>query len=76
MSLPTPPPSIEPWLLDILRCPVGMHPMTPTTDDVGDPVLVCSEDCPEPGSRRQYPIEDGIPVMLRDSAVVVPAPRP
>lgn len=76
MTTPTPAPSFEPWLLDILRCPVGMHPLDLSSDENDNPVLICRDDCPETGSRRQYPIENGIPVMLRDSAVIISAPRP
>ncbi|MGB3185912.1 MAG: hypothetical protein WBG36_13900 [Ornithinimicrobium sp.] len=69
----TPPRSIEPWLIDILRCPVGVHPLRPDSDAQGEPVLACDQDCPEPGSRRHYPIKNGIPVLLESSSVVVAA---
>ncbi|MGB5950965.1 MAG: hypothetical protein WBG57_00450 [Ornithinimicrobium sp.] len=74
MTAHTPSPHIEPWLLEILRCPVGLHRVELTTDSGGNPVLMCQDDCPDPQRRRQYPIDSGIPVMLADSAVIVAAP--
>lgn len=62
--------SIEPWVRDILRCPVGLHPLLDDVDEAGEPVLVCVEDCPAPGRRRHYPVRDGIPVLLADDSVV------
>jgi uncharacterized protein YbaR (Trm112 family) len=56
---------INPDLLDILRCPVGVH-LTDKGDDPGrlrlvkDSWLVCDD------SGLKYPIVDGIPVMLVD----------
>ncbi len=71
MSTPTH--SIEPWLIDILRCPVGLHPLRPDVNLKGEPVLACAQDCPEPGSTRHYRIENGIPVLLEGSSIVVAA---
>ena len=34
----------------------------------GEPVLECAKDCGAPGQRRQYPITDGIPVLLVDES--------
>jgi hypothetical protein len=57
--------TINPDLLDILRCPVGVH-LTDKGDDPGrlrlvkDSWLVCDD------SGLKYPIVDGIPVMLVD----------
>ncbi|HKJ12604.1 MAG TPA: hypothetical protein VJ976_09505 [Ornithinimicrobium sp.] len=62
---------IEPWLREILRCPVGRHPLLDDVDDRGQPVLVCDRDCGSPGQRRQYPFSGGIPVLLADQAAVV-----
>ena len=61
---------IEPWVRELLRCPVGLHPLLDDVDETGEPVLVCAQDCPEPGSRRSYPVRDGIPVLLVDDSVV------
>jgi len=66
--------SIEPWLRDILRCPVGLHPLLDEVDEAGEPVLVCDTDCGTADQRRQYPFVDGIPVLLSDRARLVPAP--
>ncbi len=66
--------SIEPWVREMLRCPVGLHPLLDDTDTQGRPVLVCAQDCPEPGSRRHYPVQDGIPVLLIGESVVTPRP--
>ena len=55
--------SINPDLLEILRCPVAVH-YTDKGDDPGrlrlvkDTWLVCDD------SGYKYPIQDGIPVML------------
>lgn len=62
MATPTPP-SIDPKLLDILRCPVAVH-YTDHGDDPGrlelvrDYWLYCAD------SGYKYPIIDGIPKML------------
>ncbi len=61
---------IEPWVRELLRCPVGLHPLLDDVDETGAPVLACAQDCPEPGSRRHYPVRDGIPVLLADDSVV------
>lgn len=46
---------VEPWLLEILRCPVCLAPLT---EDEEASVLRCTE---EP---HEYSVEDGIPNML------------
>lgn len=61
---------IEPWVRDILRCPVGRHRLLDDVDESGEPVLVCEPDCPAPGSRRHYPVREGIPVLLVQDSVV------
>ncbi len=63
--------SIEPWVRDLLRCPVGVHPLLDAVDDAGHPVLICDRDCGQPGHRRQYRIEGAIPVLLADEAVLI-----
>ncbi|MGB7448369.1 MAG: hypothetical protein WA892_04490 [Ornithinimicrobium sp.] len=67
--------SIEPWLRDILRCPVGLHPLLDEVDAAGDPVLVCDTDCGSAGQRRQYPFLDGIPVLLAEKSLLVQVPE-
>lgn len=61
----------EPWVREILRCPVGLHELLDAQDDQGAPVLECAQDCGAPGQRRRYPVTDGIPVLLADEAVLV-----
>lgn len=62
--------TIQPWVRELLRCPVGRHPLVDGTDDEGRPVLVCAQDCPGPGRRRHYPVTDGIPVLLVGESTV------
>lgn len=63
--------SIEPWVREILRCPVGGHPLLDATSEDGQPVLECAQDCGGPGERRQFPITEGIPVLLESDATTV-----
>lgn len=63
--------AIDPWVREILRCPVGRHELVDTTDSAGQPVLECAEDCGGPGQRRQFPITEGIPVLLESDATTV-----
>ncbi len=60
--------TIDPWVREILRCPVGRHELVDETDESGAPVLVCAQDCGAAGQRRVFPIVDGIPVLLADDA--------
>lgn len=64
-------PQYESWVREILRCPVGGHPLVDVVDEQDRPALQCAEDCDGPGRRRRYPVSDGIPVLLADDAVVV-----
>ena len=50
---------IQPWLLDLLVCPRCRQTVTLREDGVG---LVCGE------CRVLYPVENGIPRMLPESA--------
>lgn len=58
-------PAFDESLLDLLRCPVGVHDET-KGDDPGRLRLVsgCWLVCDETGLK--YPIKDGIPIMLVD----------
>lgn len=64
-------PQYEPWVREILRCPVGQHPLVDVVDEQGAPALQCAQDCDGAGRRRRYPVRDGIPVLLADDAVIV-----
>jgi len=52
---------LDPKLLEILACPVCKESVQALPDDGG---LAC------PKCRRVYPIEEGIPVMMIDRAVI------
>lgn len=64
---------IDPWLREILRCPVTGTELEDASDASGAPVLVSTGVDAERGGRLQYPIRDGIPVLLADDASVLPA---
>ena len=53
-------------LLAILRCPVTRSPLTAVVDEAGATWLHNS-------SGLRYPVTDGIPVLLPDAGVPVPA---
>jgi uncharacterized protein YbaR (Trm112 family) len=57
-------PMISQELLDMLVCPACKKPVAPKPDGKG-------LKCPE--CRRVYPIQDDIPIMLVDEAVVDPS---
>lgn len=57
-------PMISQELLDILVCPACKKPVAPKPDGKG-------LKCPE--CRRVYPIQDDIPIMLVDEAVIDPS---
>lgn len=61
---------IEPWLREILRCPVGLHELIDGTGPDGSPELQCASDCGGAGRRRAYRIEDGVPVLLEEESRV------
>ncbi|MDF8262918.1 Trm112 family protein [Luteipulveratus flavus] len=61
--------TIEPWLREILRCPVCRNELVDASGPAG-PELQCAGDCEEPGRRRAYRIDDGIPVLLAEEARV------
>ncbi|NNG40210.1 hypothetical protein HJ588_13135 [Flexivirga sp. ID2601S] len=62
--------TLDPWLREILRCPVGLHELVDATGTSGDPELHCAADCGGPGQRRAYRIDAGVPVLLADEARV------
>lgn len=63
---PGPPPAVDADLLAILRCPVTRSELTLVRDAAGASWLHN-----ESGTR--YPVTDGIPVLLPDAGVPVPA---
>lgn len=65
-------PALDPWVREILRCPVGRHRLEEVSG-TGGLALQCTEDCGGPGRRRRYPVVEGIPVLLADDAEVVSA---
>lgn len=64
--------NLEPWLRDILRCPVTHSELVDGTDASGNPTLVATQASAEHGGKLVYPIRDGIPVLLADEATVSP----
>ncbi|MBC9958079.1 Trm112 family protein [Yimella sp. cx-51] len=61
---------IDGWLREILRCPVCHGALIDGESPSGSIELQCAADCEEPGQRRGYRVDDGIPVMLADEARV------
>ncbi|AKU16226.1 Trm112 family protein [Luteipulveratus mongoliensis] len=61
-------PTIEPWLREILRCPLCRNELVDATGADGGAELHCDGDCEQPGQRRAYRIDDGIPVLLAEEA--------
>lgn len=57
-------PSIEPWLREILRCPVTGATLVDGVGPDGTPELVSTD----PDNPLAYPVRDGIPVLLADDA--------
>ena len=54
-------------LLDVLVCPKSKQPLLYFPEKNADGFLLC------PASRLRYRIENGVPVMLVEEAVEVPA---
>lgn len=63
---------IEPWLRQILRCPVCHGELVDGQGPDGVE-LQCAGDCEVPGRRRGYRVDDGVPVLLADEARVFEA---
>ena len=61
---------LDPQLLEILACPSDDHaPLTPgTPSDPNADALTCTE------CGRQFPVKEGIPVLLLDEATDPVAP--
>lgn len=56
--------NIDPWVMEILRCPVTGAHLVPATGPDGEPELH-STDTDRP---LAYPVRDGIPVLLEMDA--------
>lgn len=56
-------PEVQPWLLEILRCPVSGARLRLDSGTDEEPVLVSEADEP-----LAYPVRDGVPVLLADEA--------
>lgn len=56
------PPTVQPWLLDLLRCPVTGATLHLRERD-GEVELVSDADQP-----LAYPVRGGVPVLLADEA--------
>jgi uncharacterized protein YbaR (Trm112 family) len=57
-------PALEPWLREILRCPVTGATLVDGIGPDGLPELVSTD----PVRPLAYPVRDGIPVLLADDA--------
>lgn len=55
----------EPWLRELLRCPVDGAELR----DVALAEEVAGLACTDEGHRVAYPVIDGVPVLLADDAV-------
>ena len=55
---------VEPWLRQMLRCPVTGRPLVDGTDPDGNPELVAT------GTEQvlAYPVRGGVPVLLEHEA--------
>jgi len=60
--------ALEPWLRDILRCPVTGATLVDGLGPDGEPELHSTD----PVRPLAYPVRDGIPVLLADDARPLP----
>ncbi|MBO3129054.1 Trm112 family protein [Dermatophilus congolensis] len=58
---------IEPWLREILRCPVTQSELVDGTGPDGQPELQ-AKDADAQGRRRAYRVEGGVPVLIPEEA--------
>lgn len=65
--MPEPAVTLDPWLREILRCPWCRGELADATGPDGGPELWCT-GAVDPACRRQYRIDDGVPVLLVDEA--------
>lgn len=56
--------TLEPWIREILRCPVTHAPLVDGVGPDGAPELHSTD----PVNPLAYPVRDGIPVLLADDA--------
>lgn len=56
--------SVEPWVREILRCPVTGAELVDGVGPDGSPELVSTD----PDNKLAYPVRNGIPVLLADDA--------
>jgi uncharacterized protein YbaR (Trm112 family) len=59
----------QPWLRELLRCPADRATLLDATGPDGAEVLRCTD----PGHPVDYPVRDGVPVLLVDEAQPAPA---
>ncbi|PYF99381.1 hypothetical protein SAMN05216184_10791 [Georgenia satyanarayanai] len=64
MSASEQPATIEPWVRDILRCPVTGAELVEGTAPDGTPELRSTA----PQRPLAYPVRDGVPVLLAEEA--------
>jgi hypothetical protein len=57
-------PRLEPWVREILRCPLTHATLVDGTGPDGSPELHSTD----PDNPLAYPVRDGIPVLLVDDA--------
>ncbi|WP_337063155.1 Trm112 family protein [Kineococcus sp. G2] len=65
MSAASDGPRLEPWVLELLRCPLTGEPL--------EVVEVDGEQFLATAAGIRYPVDGGVPVLLADEALDVPA---